>query len=206
MGSIDREVFDDDCLRFYAVNPCIQGRITFFCCVRMQYENWPVTMVAESPPLFYRASDNYCYVLQSTAVIGEGARLVHQNAFIGTVQPTITPFIIYYYFWPLASTICGIIYSATIPQHWHFNPCHLRIITQLHCYHQRGRPQPPGLIIILVAGISAATTAAAPASSIQHKGDHGPLDFYHLVARLSGDNIRINGIDTTLGRPWPQDY
>ena len=31
------------------------------------------------------------------------------------------------------------------------------------------------------------------------------LLFYHLVAGLSG-NICINGIDTTLGRPRPQDY
>jgi hypothetical protein len=58
---------------------------TFFCCVRTQHENWPVTMVAVSPPLFYRASDIYRYIPQSPVVIGEGARLEIKTHFTGTV-------------------------------------------------------------------------------------------------------------------------
>jgi len=60
---------------------------------------------------------------------------------------------------------------------------------------------PPGLFFFLWRQASAATTAASPAS-VQHWGDHNPLDYFILlVAGISG----IASIGTTLGAttaPW----
>ena len=106
----------------FSVIVCRMKAPLFSCCVRTQHENWPVTMVAVSPPLYYRALNSSCSVLQSPVGIGEGAHLSWQKWSLMTqhsIQIWLFQFIIFVVGTSTSMTEC----SALI-QSWTYGEGH----------------------------------------------------------------------------------
>jgi len=89
-------------------------KILFSCCVRTQHENWPVTMVAVSPPLYYGPLTVPVTIYNPHSNWGGGAIITTTATFI---DPELTTNFIFLFWWPASAATTTAPAPAWI-QHW----------------------------------------------------------------------------------------